>query len=160
MTLQISQAMKVYDRQDTVNLKCGVDWFIEIKRFESAIKALSKAQADARTKGVVTEKKTMSTSSMALISPLTAAMEERSPWLLGSMEADAKFFVDNILVGWEGLKDDYDIEIPFSKDAAMQIFCEQGEPGQQLYRELLASSLDSSLFVTSIEKQTEEDSKN
>jgi len=134
---------------------------VEIKPFSSAIKSLTKIQAELRSKGVLQDtKKQVSSASLSLVNPNYAMTEDSNPWFLGSKEADARFFVDNMIVSWRGLVDDNGNDVPFSRETAMEIFLENGEPGQQLYRELIASSLDTSLFVKTLEEQVKEDSKN
>ena len=63
-------------------------------------------------------------------------------------------------VGWTGLLDDDGAELPYSKEIAQQVFLENGEAAQQLYRELLSASLDPKLFLKTANAQAEEDGGN
>lgn len=161
MALKLRNALKAFERQDTAKIDCGNGWFVELKQLSSCMKILAKAQADMRSKGSQTlPKKQMQLPSVSLASGRTVEEPEENSYLLGSFEADVSFFVQNVLVGWTGLKDDDEKEVPFDQNVAMEIFLENGEPGKRLYRELLAASLDTTLFVQNMNEQLEEDAKN
>lgn len=165
MAISLTKALLAYDRLDTAFVNCGGDWVVEIKPFSSVIKELSRQQAKLRSTGVIKDKKKKdsTTQSVALANPTLADLmgqDEDDQHLLGSYEADIKFFVHNVIVGWEGLADDEGIPVEFSTDAALGLFLNNGEPAKRLYRELLACTLDTARFVKTIEEQAEEDTKN
>lgn len=162
MALKLRNALKVYERQDTAKINCGDDWFVEIKSLASCLKALSKAQAELRSKGDKTiSKKQHALPSVSLIGGKNnTVVEEEDSYLLGSLEADVRFFVQNVMVGWTGLFDDDHNEVLFSEEAAIELFLQNGEPGKRLYRELLAASLDTTIFIQNMNDQVAEDAKN
>lgn len=165
MALKINNALGAYQREDTAKIDCGNGWLVELKPYSSVIKELSKVQAQMRTKGVLKSKNNniVKLPSVALANPTKNSLvggDDEEEFLLGSIENDIKFFCDNVVVGWEGLIDDDGNPVPFSKETAYQIMTEQGEAGHQFYKELFASSMNTSLFVKTMEQQIEEDVKN
>lgn len=163
MALSLTKALLPYDRQDTAQVECGGGWIVEVKPYSSVIKELSRQQAKLRSSGVLKDKKKNGTTQSASLSsnPLASLFGgEDEEFLLGSYEADVKFFVHNSIVGWIGLVDDDGNDIPFSADVAIDIFVNYGEPGKRLYREVLACTLDTERFIKTTEQQAEEDTKN
>lgn len=162
MAISLKKALNNYNRMDTAKVDCGGGWFIEIRPFTSSYKALSKEKAKLRTSGVVEKKGSVRLPSAKLDSnaPLFTDEDMDNEFLLGSIENDIQFFVDNVLVSWDGLVDDDGNAVPYSKENAMEILTQQGEAGHQLYRELFASSLDSKNFVKALSEQAGEDAKN
>lgn len=161
MAIKISDALISFDRYDTAEIKCGEGWYMEIKTFPT--KQLAKEQAKRRSRGKGKKKEN--------VVPSVAQQEDffndvlnsdntEETWLLDSYENDIEFFVEHILVGWRGLVDDAGLKVPFSKEDAMSVFLDNGEPGKRLYRELLLSSMTTSIFTKTLEKQTEETAKN
>lgn len=162
MAISLKKALNNYDRMDTAKVDCGYGWFVEIRPFSSAYKALSKEKAKLRSSGVVGKKGSVMLPSAKLDTnaPLFTDEDMESEFLLGSIDEDIRFFVNNVLVSWEGLIDDDGNPVPYSKENALEILTEQGEAGHQLYRELFASSLDSKNFVRTLNEQAGEDAKN
>lgn len=161
---KFGNALKAFQREDTAKIDCGAGWVVEIKPYSSVIKELSKVQAQMRTQGVLKSKNNgvVKLPSVALANPTRNSLvdDDNDEFLLGSLENDIRFFCDNVLVGWEGLRDDDGNEVPYDKDTAYSVMTEQGEAGNQFYRELFASSMNASLFVKTLEQQIEEDAKN
>lgn len=165
MAISLTKALLAYDRLDTAFVNCGGDWIVEIKPFSSVIKEMSRQKAKLRSSGVIKDKKKKdsTTQSVALLNPAFGDLldqDEEEQFLLGSYEADIKFLVHNIIVGWEGLTDDDGVAVVFSTDVAISLFLNNGEPAQRLYRELLACTLDTQRFIKTVEEQAEEDTKN
>ncbi len=162
MAISLKKALMNYTRNDTAKADCGSGWFIEIKPFSSAYKALSKEKAKLRSTAVVEKKGSVKLPSAKLDSnaPLFTDEDLDNEFLLGSIDNDIQFFVENVMVSWEGLIDDDGNAVPYSKENALEILTQQGEAGHQLYRELFASSLDSKNFVKTMKEQVEEDAKN
>lgn len=159
MALKLKNALKAYDRIDVAEIDCGNGWTCEIRSFGSVSKEFSKVQAQIRSKGGVKKKTTASAVYVNPDGSITAS--DKNPYLLGSLEADVDFFVDNILVGWSGLYDDDKQEVQFSPKVAKEIFLENGKPAEQLLHELMFASLDSGNFVAPVvTTQAEEDGKN
>lgn len=163
MSLNLKNALKAFSREDTARVDCGGGWTVEIKQYSSVLGLFTKEQARLRSQGVLKEKdsniKKLPSVSLAGNKTVATPAEEES-YLLGSIENDIRFFVDNVLVGWDGLLDDDGNEVFFSRDVAYEIMTEQGEAGHQLYRELFGSSMDSTLFIKSVAEQAKEDAKN
>lgn len=163
MAISLTKALLPYDRQDTAQVECGGGWIVEVKPYTSVIKELSRQQAKLRSAGVTKDKKKNTATQSASFSsnPLSSLFGgDDEEFLLGSYEADVKFFVHNSIVSWTGLVDDAGNEIPYSTDVAIDIFVNYGEPGKRLYREILACTLDTERFIKSVEQQAEEDTKN
>lgn len=161
MAIAISKALVSFDRYDTAEIKCGDGWFMEIKAFP--MKLLAKEQAKRRSKGKG-KKKEHVVPSLAqqedFFNDVLTSDGEEETWLLDTYENDVDFFVENILVGWRGLTDDTGLEVTYSQEDAKSVFLDNGEPGKRLYRELLMSSMQSGIFVKTLEKQAEETAKN
>lgn len=164
MALNLNKALKAFSREDTARVDCGGGWTVEIKQYSSVLGLFSKEQARLRSQGVLKERNVDGIKKLPSVSlagsKISVDGQEEDSYLLGSIENDIRFFVDNVLVGWEGLKDDDGADVPFSKDNAYEIMTEQGEAGHQLYRELFSSSMDSTLFIKSVSEQAKEDAKN
>lgn len=160
---KLSNALRAFSREDTTNIDCGNGWLVEIKQFSQAMPALRKVQAEQRAAGKERTKPKAAAPSVVLGDPLALAAREASEkdnYMLGSKEADYGFFAKEVIVGWTGLKDDDGNEVPYSTDTAYEVLMTTGTPGEQLYRELLQCSLDSSLFMVRGEQRAEEDTKN
>lgn len=161
MTIAISKALVSFDRYDTAEIKCGDGWYMEIKPFP--MKLLAKEQAKRRSKGKG-KKKEHVVPSLAqqedFLNDVLSSDGEEETWLLDTYENDVEFFTENILMGWRGLTDDENNQVPYSKEAARSVFLDNGEPGKRLYRELLMSSMQSGIFVKTLEKQADETAKN
>lgn len=163
MALNLNNALKAFSREDTATVDCGGGWTVEIKQYSSVLGLFTKEQARLRSQGVLKEKDSGGNKlpSVKLAGKVEASIkDDEDTYLLGSIENDIRFFVDSVLVGWTGLLDDDGNVVPFSKEVAYEVMTEQGEAGHQLYRELFASSMDSSLFVKSVAEQAKEDAKN
>ena len=160
MAIKLSKALQAYDRVDTATVDCGNGWLYEIKSFSSAVKAFAREQARIKAAGGI--KKTYASTASADMTGVQNTFEvPDDPWLLGSYEADIEFFLDNISVGWgTSLVDDDGQVLPYSRQTAQEVFLETGEPARQLYRELLAASLDNKLFLKTTTAQAEEDGGN
>lgn len=164
MALNLKNALKAFSREDTARVDCGDGWTVEIKQYSSVLGLFSREQARLRTQGVLKEKSSDGIKKLPSVTlagnKISVNGQEEDSYLLGSIENDIRFFVDNVLVGWEGLKDDDGVDVPYSKENAYEIMTEQGEAGHQLYRELFASSMDSTLFIKSVTDQVKDDAKN
>ena len=114
MAISLKKALNNYTRTDTAKVDCGGGWFIEIRPFSNSYKALSKEKAKLRTSGVVEKKGSVKLPSAKLDTnaPLFTDDDLDSDFLLGSIENDIQFFVDNILVSWDGLVDDDGQPVP------------------------------------------------
>ena len=159
MALKLTKALQAYDRLDVATVDCGNGWLYQIKSFSSVAKHFAREQARVRAAGGM-KKSYVATASVDMSSVHKTVEVDDSPWLLGSFEADIEFFLDNMSVGWTGLLDDDGAELPYSKEIAQQVFLENGEAAQQLYRELLSASLDPKLFLKTANAQAEEDGGN
>lgn len=159
MALKLTKALQAYDRVDVATVDCGNGWLWKIKSFSSAVKIFAKEQARIKAAGGM-KKTYVATASVDMTGAHRTVEVPEDPWLLGSYEADIEFFVDNLSVSWEGLVDDDGVVVEYSADMAEQVFLETGEPGQQLYRELMAASLDTKLFLKTPNAQAEEDGGN
>ena len=144
MALNLTKALSAYDRTDTTKVDCGGGWTWEIKPFSAVAKIFSKEQARMRSLGVA-KKKVAKTNSAVLtnIDQITQDNEH----MLGTYDADVAFFIENLSVGWDGLLDDTGTQVPYSAEAAEEIFTKNGSAGEQLFKELVMSSLDQALFV-------------
>jgi hypothetical protein len=159
MALQLKKALSAYDRLDVADVDCGNGWICQVKSFASVVKVFAKEQA--RVKAIGGFKKKAQTASAVLLQPDgTPTITDDNPYLLGTFEADVEFMVDNILVGWTTLIDDDGTEVPYSKDNALELFLENGAVAEQLYRELIGVSLNSTNYVKPLTAQAEEDGKN
>ena len=159
MALKLKKALQAYDRLDVATVDCGNGWLYRIKSFSSVAKHFAREQARVRAAGGM-KKSYVATASVDMSGVHKTVEVDDSPWLLGSFEADIEFFLDNMSVGWTGLLDDDGAELPYSKEIAQQVFLENGEAAQQLYRELLSASLDPKLFLKTANAQAEEDGGN
>ena len=159
MALKLTKALQAYDRLDVATVDCGNGWLYQIKSFSSVAKHFAREQARVRAAGGM-KKSYVATASVDMSGVQKTVEVDDSPWLLGSFEADIEFFLDNMSVGWTGLLDDDGAELPYSKEIAQQVFLENGEAAQQLYRELLSASLDPKLFLKTANAQAEEDGGN
>ena len=159
MALKLKKALQAYDRLDVATVDCGNGWLYQIKSFSSVAKYFAREQARVRAAGGM-KKTYVATASVDMSGAHKTVEVEDSPWLLGSFEADIEFFLDNMSVGWTGLLDDDGAELPYSKEIAQQVFLDNGEAAQQLYRELLSASLDPKLFLKTANAQAEEDGGN
>ena len=159
MALKLTKALQAYDRLDVATVDCGNGWLYRIKSFSSVAKHFAREQARVRAAGGM-KKSYVATASVDMSGAHKTVEVDDSPWLLGSFEADIEFFLDNMSVGWTGLLDDDGAELPYSKEIAQQVFLENGEAAQQLYRELLSASLDPKLFLKTANAQAEEDGGN
>ena len=159
MALKLTKALQAYDRMDVATVDCGNGWLYQIKSFSSVAKYFAREQARVRAAGGM-KKTYVATASVDMSGAHKTVEVEDSPWLLGSFEADIEFFLDNMSVGWTGLLDDDGAELPYSKEIAQQVFLDNGEAAQQLYRELLSASLDPKLFLKTANAQAEEDGGN
>lgn len=74
---------------------------------------------------------------------------------------DVMFFIDVLLIGWEGLTDDDDNNVPFSRDNAIELFlgeCDDAEDRASrrlLFYKLNAACFNESLFRLRQEKTQE-----
>ena len=159
MALKLKKALQAYDRLDVATVDCGNGWLYQIKSFSSVAKHFAREQARVRAAGGM-KKSYVATASVDMSGAHKTVEVDDSPWLLGSFEADIEFFLDHMSVGWTGLLDDDGAELPYSKEIAQQVFLENGEAAQQLYRELLSASLDPKLFLKTANAQAEEDGGN
>lgn len=159
MALKLTKALQAYDRLDVATVDCGNGWLYRIKSFSSVAKHFAREQARVRAAGGM-KQTYVATASVDMSGAHKTVEVNDSPWLLGSFEADIEFFLDNMSVGWTGLLDDDGAELPYSKEIAQQVFLENGEAAQQLYRELLSASLDPKLFLKTANAQAEEDGGN
>lgn len=159
MALKLKKALQAYDRLDVATVDCGNGWLYQIKSFSSVAKHFAREQARVRAAGGM-KKSYVATASVDMSGVHKTVEVDDSQWLLGSFEADIEFFLDHMSVGWTGLLDDDGAELPYSKEIAQQVFLENGEAAQQLYRELLSASLDPKLFLKTANAQAEEDGGN
>lgn len=160
MAIKLGKAMSAYDRVDTTDVDCGNGWICEIRSFPSVVKEFAKIQAKIRAKGGMKPKAKTQSASYAEINGLTLPVDDKDPWLLGSFEADVDFMVDHLLINWRGLKDDDGVDVPYTPDAAREVFLENRPASEQLYREFITVSLDNKNFVRTVNQQAEEDGKN
>ena len=159
MALKLKKALQAYDRVDVATVDCGNGWLYKIKSFSSVVKNFAREQARIKAAGGI-KKTYVATASVDMTGARKTIEVPDDPWLLGSFEADIEFFLDNISVSWQGLTDDDGNVVEYSKDTALELFLESGEPGQQLYRELLAAALDAKLFLKTANAQAEEEGGN
>ena len=159
MALKLKKALNAYDRVDVATVDCGNGWLYQIKSFSSVAKIFAREQA--RIKAAGGTKKAYATTASVDMTGGAAVDFSDNQWMLGSYEADLEFFLDNISIGWgDTLKDDDGNVVPYSREVAEELFLDNGEPGKQLYRELLLSSLDAKLFLKTANAQAEEDGGN
>lgn len=66
--------------------------------------------------------------------------EVSNDFMLGSAQNDVDFFIDNILMGWEGITDDSGRVIPFTKDSAKAFFDPEKKETQKLVSRLIITA--------------------
>lgn len=158
MAIKLTKALAAYDRLDVTTVDCGNGWLWKIKSFTSIVKIFAREQARIKAAGGL--KKAVAQTASVEMSAAEPLLNVDDPWLLGSYEADVEFFTENLSVEWEGLNDDDGNSVPYSKDNVLDILLENGKVGEQLYRELLAASLNAKLFLRTANAQAEVDGGN
>lgn len=159
MALKLTKALQAYDRLDVATVDCGNGWLYKIKSFSSVVKNFAREQARIKAAGGI-KKTYVATASVDMTGARKTVEIPDDPWLLGSYEADVEFFLDNISVSWTGLQDDDGNTVEYTKEIAAEVFLENDKVGEQLYRELLAASLDAKLFLKTANAQAEEEGGN
>lgn len=159
MALQLRNALKAYDRVDVADIECGNGWVCQVRSFGSVAKQYAKEQARIRARGGK-QKKAVTNSAVLVGADGNVQLTNDNPYLLGSYDADVDFFVEYMLDGWSGLKDDAGAEVPYSKDNARELFLQNGKPAEQLLHELIYASLDNQNYVGAANEQAEVDGKN
>lgn len=147
MAISLKNALKAYDRVDVAEIDCGNGWTCEIHSFNSVAKQFSKEQARIRARGGMNKRKVQTASAVYVQPDGTVKVTDENSYLLGSYEADVDFFVEYVLEGWSGLKDDTGKNVAYSQDTARKLFLENGEPAKRLLQELYWASLDNENFV-------------
>lgn len=143
-------ALNMYHRVDTIEVDCG-KFSVELRSYHSLFKELGDEQIRLRSEGILPKLDTSPkprkriTTTAARLKNVEVETQPTSEYLLGSLERDERFFAEHVMVGWKNLKDDNGAEVPFSPDVAMILF--QSEGGEELYAELLATSLDIANFA-------------
>lgn len=155
-------ALNMYRRADTVEVDCGT-FSVELRSYQSLYKELGDEKVRLRSEGILPAesvtpqpRKRKTTTAARMQGVDAAATGDNIEFILGSKERDQRFFAEHVLVNWKGLKDDDGVEVPYSADAAMELFNSPG--GDELYSELLVAALDPMNFVDV--KSLTEDAKN
>ena len=124
MDIKLNNALKPFARAEEVEVDCGGGWFISVR------------QAAIHNQGFRAAVLKYKTNDKRLVN---------GSGLTGYDDTDYKFFCENMITGWRGLKDDEELPVEFTPLIAEEIF-KSSSQGKVLFHKLMGIATTDSIF--------------